>query len=357
MNAKPERQQLSKIKNIIPWKQIQEEHDAGMSLKDIRNKYGLTIANVATALRLNYFSRNLTVIKNNAKHRASQQMKKFWTDTPEIGRERIIRAQNSVPCKNVKNFLKDNNILFVEEYNPNVPDRHFHIDIALPDKKIAIEINGRWHYTDSTCKHFTEYHIQRKKSIEQLGWVVIDIRTNICFNFNNKPYWKQLVNDLSSSETKTNFDYITYTPQNLYHTFCRGCGKQTFPNKNTQPKGYEFSCKKCAGLKRRKTINLSNEELKDLYDTLGMGQLSRHLNLSQSFIRRIMKERQIPFKKNREIDISDDQLQDMIYNNGMPCTAKFFGISIDVLTRIVDYRRLERPHGLGINGHRYKHNK
>lgn len=44
--------------------------------------------------------------------------------------------------ENFKQYLRSKNIDFVEEYCPYPNERLFSLDIAWPDEKIAIEING-----------------------------------------------------------------------------------------------------------------------------------------------------------------------------------------------------------------------
>ncbi len=45
----------------------------------------------------------------------------------------------------LKKILDNINVKYVPEYNPLI-NRFFSIDIAFPDKKIGIEINGNQHY-------------------------------------------------------------------------------------------------------------------------------------------------------------------------------------------------------------------
>jgi hypothetical protein len=62
-----------------------------------------------------------------------------------------IRKGKSEPCELFKSYLTDNNINFISEYSP-FEERFFSIDIALPDKMVAIEINGNQHY-DKNGQH------------------------------------------------------------------------------------------------------------------------------------------------------------------------------------------------------------
>jgi very-short-patch-repair endonuclease len=85
----------------------------------------------------------------------------------------------SEPCERVKKFLIEQQILFVEEWSP-LESRHYSIDIAFPDIKLGIEINGNQHYNrDGTLK---EYYQNRHNEIVDAGWKLIELHYSSCFN-------------------------------------------------------------------------------------------------------------------------------------------------------------------------------
>ena len=55
---------------------------------------------------------------------------------------------------------------------PLYPDRYFSIDIAFPDKKIGIEINGNQHYDSSG--ELKKYYRERHNLIEEKGWKLLE---------------------------------------------------------------------------------------------------------------------------------------------------------------------------------------
>jgi hypothetical protein len=69
-------------------------------------------------------------------------------------------------------ILRDQNINFIEEYSP-FEERFFSIDIAFPDKMIAIEINGNQHYNKDGS--LASYYQERHDFIESKGWKVYEI--------------------------------------------------------------------------------------------------------------------------------------------------------------------------------------
>ena len=52
----------------------------------------------------------------------------------------------SVPCEKFKDDLRKFGYAFEEEYTDNHWSHNYSIDIAFPEKKIGIEINGQQHY-------------------------------------------------------------------------------------------------------------------------------------------------------------------------------------------------------------------
>ena len=64
------------------------------------------------------------------------------------------------------------NISFVEEFTP-LKHRHYSIDIAFPDIKVGIEINGNQHYNKD--KTLAAYYQDRHDKIEAEGWILYEI--------------------------------------------------------------------------------------------------------------------------------------------------------------------------------------
>lgn len=84
----------------------------------------------------------------------------------------------SIPCENLKSFLKDKGINFVEEYSP-FNEINYSVDIAFPDEKIGIEVNGNQHYNrDGSLK---EYYQKRHDYFENAGWKLFEIHYTKCY--------------------------------------------------------------------------------------------------------------------------------------------------------------------------------
>lgn len=85
----------------------------------------------------------------------------------------------SVPCENLKQYLTKKGISFVEEYEP-FDDVHYSLDIAWPDEKIAIEVNGNQHYNFDGS--LSKYYQKRHNLFENRGWKVFEIHYSKCYN-------------------------------------------------------------------------------------------------------------------------------------------------------------------------------
>ena len=84
----------------------------------------------------------------------------------------------SKPCETLKQYLRNKDIKFIEEWQP-LEDRFFSIDIAFPDIKLGIEVNGNQHYNrDGTL---APYYQERHDLIEAAGWKLIELHYTSCY--------------------------------------------------------------------------------------------------------------------------------------------------------------------------------
>ena len=87
----------------------------------------------------------------------------------------------SKPCELFKKYLDLIKLRYISEYNMyNETGHNYSIDIAFPDKKLGIEINGNQHYNkDGTLK---KYYQVRHELIEKAGWKLLEIHFTSCFD-------------------------------------------------------------------------------------------------------------------------------------------------------------------------------
>lgn len=112
--------------------------------------------------------------------KASDNIKNYLKNNPEKHSWKNESKKISKPCENIKKYLDLKNIKYIEEWQP-LKNRFFSIDIAFPDIKFGIEVNGNQHYnSDGTLK---EYYQTRHNLIELEGWKLIELHYSMCFNY------------------------------------------------------------------------------------------------------------------------------------------------------------------------------
>ena len=141
----------------------------------------------------------------------------------------------SKPCESVKQFLKDNNINFVEEYSP-FDDYNYSIDIAFPDKYIGIEINGNQHYNNDG--ELKEYYLNRHNLFKDRGWKLYEIHYSICFDYSNDFFNNLLTMNLE------NIDYTNYVNQQYIKKHKNKLEKEKIKAKLIENKIKEYNTKR-----------------------------------------------------------------------------------------------------------------
>lgn len=188
-----------------------------------------------------------------SKRKISEKRKKWLAENPDKHPWKSSNKFKSKPCEKAKEFLKQMNIQFIGEYDPKINGRNFSIDIALPDKKIAIEINGNQHYEKTG--ELKPYYQKRQDLLEADGWTVYQVHYSACFNLEK---WSDFANILKNSSKKVEFDYFNYVPRIKKMWFCMICGAET-----KYKRKYCRDCKSGSS-SRIPTGNISLEEKCDM---------------------------------------------------------------------------------------------
>lgn len=113
------------------------------------------------------------------KQRISAGRKKFLNENPDQHPWKRKDKFKSKPCEALKSYLKSKGLVFVEEWQP-IKDRFYSLDIAFPDIKLGIEVNGNQHY-DRNGKLKT-YYQERHDLICSTGWKLIELHYVSCYN-------------------------------------------------------------------------------------------------------------------------------------------------------------------------------
>ena len=145
---------------------IREERDSRRDINGILRKKGHELSE-ETKQKISK-SRKEWLIKNKDKHIWKHNLKFL-----------------SIPCENLKAYFRDKKIEFVEEYTP-YKDINYCIDIAWPDEKIGIEVNGNQHYNnDGSLK---PYYKHRHDILEERGWQIFEVHYTKCYSINVKSF-------------------------------------------------------------------------------------------------------------------------------------------------------------------------
>jgi len=120
---------------------------------------------------------------SDSRKKASESRKRFLSQNPGQHAWKKSNHHGSRACDFVKNVLREMNVTFTEEFSPLLHlGRYFSIDIAFPDKKIGIEINGRQHYDEHG--RLRPYYQDRHDLIQSEGWVLHEIPYHKSFDRN-----------------------------------------------------------------------------------------------------------------------------------------------------------------------------
>lgn len=103
----------------------------------------------------------------------------------------------SIPCQNLKNKFDELGIKYIEELTP-FDDYNYSIDIAWPDIKVGIEVNGNQHYNNDGT--LVEYYQKRHNIFESRGWKLYEIHYTKCYNIDIKDFNDILKLDIYDKE-------------------------------------------------------------------------------------------------------------------------------------------------------------
>lgn len=111
------------------------------------------------------------------KKKLSLLRKKWLEENPDRHPWKHNDKFKSVPCELLKERIRSEGFIFEEEFSP-LAKRWFSVDIAFPDVKLAIEVNGEQHYNrDGTLGNYYE---ERHQLIEKSGWHVLELHYARC---------------------------------------------------------------------------------------------------------------------------------------------------------------------------------
>ena len=181
----------------------------------------------------------------------------------------------SYPEKYFNKIFKKENIQYEKFYRTGL----YHIDIAILNKSIAIEIDGEQLYLD---ERIIESDKRKDKFLKENGWDIIRIRWSH-FQKMSKLEKRKYIKDLFLYiESSVNKPIIKLKESNNY---CE-CGKKIYKTSK--------KCNKCASFERR-LKRPSYEELINEVNKTNYSSTGRKYKVSRVSIKKWIKE----YKKNK----------------------------------------------------------
>lgn len=231
-----------------------------------------------------------TVVPHEGKHwtdeekkHLSEKMKQYLKEHPERHVWKRIKAYQSVPCDILKKFLLENNINFYAEYHDDSWSHNYSIDIAFPNKRFGIEVNGNQHYAHDG--NLQEYFQIRHDYLVSEGWTIIEIPYQMVWNddFKNK-----LLKEIRQNADFC-FDYASMMKEYI--------------GKKKEQKRIDHTCPICGGYKKCKSSKMckdcnkrlhwkdkpNKEEFEKMLFETPITELSKRWNISQRSIERLCK--------------------------------------------------------------------
>jgi hypothetical protein len=285
-------------RKIIDEAKLQSLLNEGLPLWAVQKKMEVSRTVISKAMkRLNLKSKYVQHISDERKKRLSEIRKAFWRNNPDRHPWRKSDKFFSVPCQKAKDYLKAKHIPYVEEFIPDlIEQRSYSIDIAFPDKMIAVEINGNQHYNrDGSLK---PYYKERHDIIENNGWKVYEIHYSMCFN---EKVLDSLFEKILNDTVKAPFDYEHCAIQKQE----RCVGKPRFKKPAVKVSDIDPNWRHRPQPHNRKVVRPSKEELEQLIQNNSFLALSRKFGVSDNAIRKWCKLYGIDWKLKKSLTLSN----------------------------------------------------
>jgi very-short-patch-repair endonuclease len=140
------------------------------------------------------------------KEKLSKARSKYLKDNPDKHPWKTHDKFISKPCEDLKKIIKEKvNYNFIEEFKP-LKDRNFSADIAFPELRKIIEVNGNQHYNKDGS--LSEYYQNRHNLINNNNWEILELHYTMVY----KDSVINIINDfLENNITHYDFDWNILT--------------------------------------------------------------------------------------------------------------------------------------------------
>lgn len=284
-------------KKELDWAEIQKDHDGGMNLSFLSRKYECCIGTISKAFRSG------KIIKRTIKRfwskedraRFSQKRKDWLLKNPDKHPWRKNDKFKSKPCEKMKSFLRERGYVFLEEYIP-LKDRFYSIDIAFPERKIGIEINGQQHYDE--IGNLKPYYQERHNLIEEKGWRLIELHYSVVYNHSLLD--GLLIGILSERISEESLELFKNEQKRIREErllskkhICKKCKEIISGMTKTG------LCVSCYSYSMRKVARPSKEELENLVRMLPMTKIGEKFGVSDQAVKKWCKSYEIKIPNMR----------------------------------------------------------
>lgn len=239
--------------NQRDWLTIQKEHDNGMFWTSLQSFFHIDKKILNKAIKMNLLIRREIPRRKythteETKAIISECKKKLYAENPDSHPWKNNKKFISPPCEFLKKKLTEDGILFIEEHHEIEWGRGFNLDIAFPNHKIAIEVNGNQHYLRDGKGILKPYYQERHDFFIRLEWTVIEVQYKLIYN---DEFRTKLINQIKNYSLNENeyfhFSEIQSKPKNINK--CVDC--------NTNISKNATRCKECSDNKRRNSEKIS----------------------------------------------------------------------------------------------------
>jgi very-short-patch-repair endonuclease len=168
--------------------QLREAVRVSGSWKEVKIKLGLSDVsnNASLKNRIKYLRINTSHIDRrdakhteDAKNKISKARINYLKSNVNKHNWSVYHKEETKPEKLFREALVNVGISAVQYYTPPENERLFEIDFAIPQAKIAFEINGNQHYYNGKL---ADYYQDRHDYLVSKGWAVNEIHYSECFN-------------------------------------------------------------------------------------------------------------------------------------------------------------------------------
>ena len=271
----------------INWKEIQKYYDDNHTWNEVSEKFDISEGTIFNAKKKGLFiSRTMSEgtklsMKLNPRNHTEESKKKI----SESRKKYLIKNPDKVPyllnhsSKGESYPEKYFDKIFKNkfEYKRYLPINLYHIDIAVINKKIAIEIDGDQHYLDNKI---IESDKRKNKFLIEDGWDIIRIKWSDyqkMNRFEKENYISQLI--------KYIYNLINTKPEIIFKekiNYCE-CGKQIYKASKM--------CLRCKALKQKRKVENrpSIDELKIMIKNSSLESVGRKYGVSGNTIKKWLK--------------------------------------------------------------------